>query len=258
MRKINSLNRVLLIAFDLLIIVFSLFAAWVIRSQFNFFVYDIRKFSYLFPWVIITRTLCHLFFELYSFSLNAFGSRDISRILKFNLLPTALLLFLRFFPKVPNTLSMPLSMIVMEYLFSTAGFIIIRLFFHSRSIKTDKVSGYIRRIILWAEVAELKEIIDLNMLEKNGIEVKGILNANPLFWNTEYNGIRIYGGAGELPRISAEDDRISSVAILKPFDLTKRQRKELYQQADKLNMEIGIIEENNYINKDKYWLNKED
>ena len=253
--KVLSKSGKILFILDTMIIVIALFSAWLIRAQFEYFLYGMKKFIFLFPWVLFSRLFFHFFFELYSFNPVSLNNRDIMRIFKYNILPSIILLALRFFPGQNELIKMPLSMIAMEYIFSTVGFLVLRLMFHSKNIKKDRPRGYCRRLILWGEVREIEEKLNFDILfEEQNIEIVGILNDNPLYWNTEYKNIRVYGSADEIVVISAADDRVSGVVVLASCELTKKQKKNIKENLERFHMEFGCIENNRFIQKPVDWI----
>ncbi len=245
--RISPTGR-LFILFDILIIVGSLMGAWLVRSQFKWFLYDLSDFIFLFPWVLFTRFITHLFFGVYSINVVALNTRDIARIFKYNALPTVVLLVLRLAVVDYELLRMPFSMIAMEYLFTTCGFLVLRLVMHGRYLKRDvHLIGYRKRLLLWAEVDEISRGLDTRELSHNqNIEIVGILNANPLFWNTEYNNIRIFGDEKEMIKLSAADEHIAGIAFLNPKNVTKKQRAAITKMVSELYMETGRISGNKY------------
>ncbi len=235
-RKIQRIT----ILIDIAIVVISLFTAWFIRSQFQLFMYDIRKFSILFPWVLISRIFFNLFFGLYSYTYTQFTQLDIIRLFKYNLVTSVVVLVLRLFSTL-QILSMPLSMIFMEYVFSCFGFLMLRLYIHHRMVKTgNHTIGYKRRVLLWGELLDIKRIIgDIHKFQlDNGVKVLGILNANPFFWGTEAEKIRIFGDASQLPRLLAGNDSISTICLVNPTVIKKRTALSLQNAAKSYNLEL--------------------
>lgn len=241
------------ILFDIIIISFSLMISWSIRSNFNFFFYQLQEFVFLFPWVIISRIILNIFFGIYTFSPSSLNNKDIKSIIEYNIVPTLMLLIFRILNFKNELLIMPISMIAMEYVFSTIGFIILRIILNATAVKRLEVIGYVRRIVLWAEIYELEKLINFDAIEPN-LKIEGIINQNPLFWNTDYGSIRVYGDEKELYTILSADDRISSIVFTEEMSLNKKQKKNIIEIVEKLNLDIGLIKENKFYLKTKKWL----
>jgi len=244
-RVIVSRTGKLLLFTDVIVISASLFTAWIIRAQFQGFIYDIRRFSVLFPWVLFLRLLINFIFESYSFTFNSFTNVDITKLFKHNIVATAVLLFLRFFSPISN-LRMPLTIIFLEYIFTSFGFFVMRLIIHMIELRDNINSvGYIARVLLWGEVKDIRDTVDIKKLEeKNFIEVKGILNNNSFHWNTEYKKIRVFGNEDQLSMILANDNRISMICFVTFDFVTKSTLTKISEKAKKIRLEIGFIENN--------------
>ena len=253
----DSIKGRIFILFDILIICLSLLISWLIRSQFEYFFYGISKFIFLFPWVLFSRLFFHFFFEIYSFSFATLRNNDISRIFKYNVITSLILLFFRIIRPGSDLLIMPYSMIAMEYLFSTFGFIVIRLFFYSKRNNLNKVNGYRRKIILWSEVYDIKNYINIGVLSKKyNVDIVGIINSNPLDWNNDYRNIRVFGDEKEIINISADDDTVSTIAIFSKSELTKSQKKSIIETGQKLHMDFAVIDNDLLKMKSFEWIDE--
>lgn len=254
MTKKRTYSAKIIIVFDVIVICLALISSWLIRSQFNLFYYNIPIFSILFPWVLFSRILSQYLFGFYSLSISHLNNHDIFRVFKYNLLPSLVLVILRFISG-REQLQMPLSMIAMEYLFTTSGSLFVRLLFYNFTIKKTIPEGYKRKAILWAEVKDFREQLNLYQLrDKYNIDIKGIINDNPLFWNSSVSGIRVYGNESELPVISASDENISTVLFLNDTILNKRTKRNLMTYISSLRMEVGIISNEKFEIKSNDWI----
>ena len=254
--KFNKINKLLLFI-DVIIICLSLISAWLIRSRFEFFYYGFQKFTILFPWVLLSRLFCHYFFGIYSFSNVSLNNRDLFRLIKYNLIPSIILLVMRLIEPIDDMLRMPFSMIAMEYIFTVIGYIFFRLFLNTLKLDKYSTEGYHRRVILWGEVRDLDVKVNMGkLLSEQNVEILGIINANPLYWNTEYRDIRIFGNEDEIVTLSAANKEISTLVFMNNFELTKRQKKKIFDQIKSLNMDFGLITNNVYETKSWAWFEK--
>ncbi len=131
--KKNNKYSFSLILLDILIIVISLVASWMIRSRFKEFFYTIEGLLFIMPYVILTRILVTMLLEGYSYYYNTFQREMIIKIFKINIYSSLLFLFLRLFSPIQE-IRMPLAIIFTEYMVTSAGMMFIRYFFY-RNIK---------------------------------------------------------------------------------------------------------------------------
>jgi FlaA1/EpsC-like NDP-sugar epimerase len=228
---------------DVLVIPLSLVAALGVRSQFKDFLVSLSGALAMFSLTLLFRILSLLLFDAYTLSFATFTNADMQRIMWINWLPTLLLVLSRFLSPV-EVLRMPISMIAMEYVTTTLGFIIIRSVMHNHMVASSRVLGHKKRIIVWSEIADFsKQITNVEEFCRSGrLEIMGILNGNPLYWQTEFRGLRVFGDESVLRDVIATDDRISILCFITPEELTKRRVKAIIRIAEELNLQLGTIQ----------------
>jgi FlaA1/EpsC-like NDP-sugar epimerase len=227
---------------DVLSVIASLLLALAIRSQFQYYMLTPSAAIALFLLTVLLRVLAMFLFDAYSLSFRILTSSDMLRIIQINLIPSVLVLLFRLISPSP-TLRMPYSMIIFEYISTTLCFVLIRTALHNRLVKGDRTVGYKRRILLWAETADIAEQLphldDFCRVQR--LEIRGILNANPLFWQTEYEGIRVFGDESSIRDILFSDDRISTLCFLAPEELTLNRLASIAALARDFNLETAFI-----------------
>ena len=228
---------------DTLVIPLSLLAALAVRSQFKDFLVSLSGALVVFSLTLVFRVLSLLIFDAYTLSFAVFTNADMQRLIWINMLPTLLLILVRFISPI-ETLRMPISMIGMEYVTTTLAFIIIRSVMHNRMVASSRVLGHKKRIIVWSEIADFsRQIANREDFCRSGrLEIMGILNGNPLYWQTEFRGLRVFGDENVLRDVIAADDRICMLCFINPEELTKRRVKALIPLVEELNLQLGIIQ----------------
>jgi len=227
---------------DTFAVLASLFLALAIRSQFEAYWFTLPAGVAVFSLTIVLRMLSMFIFDAYTMSSRTVTVADMQKIMAINLVPSLVLLVLRLVSPTP-TLRMPYSIIILEYFATTFGFILIRTIMHNFLARRSTTVGYRRRILLWAEISDVKRLIpDVRATcESQRLDVRGIFNANPLFWQSEYEGIRVFGDESSIRDLLFADDRISAVYFLTPYELTLRQLDALEALCGELNMEAGVM-----------------
>ena len=241
-RYFHTSTSKLTFTLDVLAVLVSLFVALAIRSQLQYFLFTLPTGVAVFSLTLLFTMLTLFLFDAYSISFAVFTGSDMQRIMRINLIPSILLFLLRLAsPTV--ILRMPYSMIIMEYVTSTVGFILIRTVMHNRLAKRSNSIGHVRRILLWAETADISRLIpDMGQFSRSQhVEVTGILNANPLFWQTEYEGLRVFGDETALRDLLFTDDRISTLCFLTPEELTRSRLASILRLMGELNLEPAVI-----------------
>jgi FlaA1/EpsC-like NDP-sugar epimerase len=228
---------------DVLVIPLSLVATLAVRSQFKDFLVSLSGALAMFSLTLLFRILSLLLFDAYTLSFATFTNADMQRIILINGLPTFLLILSRFLSPI-EILRMPISMIAMEYVTTTLAFIIIRSVMHNHMVASSRVLGHKKRIIVWSEIVDLsRQITNREEFCRSGrLEIMGILNGNPLYWQTEFRGLRVFGDENVLRDVIATDDRISMLCFIAPEELTKRRVKALIPLVEELNLQLGIVQ----------------
>ena len=227
---------------DILAVLVSLLLALAIRAQFLYYLFTLSAAIALFSLTLFFRILTMFLFDAYSLSFGTLTNSDMQRIMRINLIPSLLLYLLRVISPTAS-LRMPYSMIIIEYIATTLGFVLIRTAMHNRLVKSSHTIGYRRRILLWAETADILEIVPHldEFCQSQKVEIRGILNANPMFWQTEYQGLRVFGDESALRDLLFSDDRISALCFLVPQELTRNRFGAIVPLLRELNLEIGVI-----------------
>lgn len=228
---------------DVLSILVSIALALVIRAQFRGFMVTELTIVVVSPWVLLLRILGHFFFGHYSISPATIRPKDIADLLLRNI-PVSLLLVVLRVATPGQTLHFPFSVIGMEYVFSSFGFVAIRLLFNRlATLRSSHAVGYRPRVLLWAEPVELLDSGMLELLkEREDIVLRGILTPNAIRWDTEMQGIRIEGDERALPELLSSDDTISTVCILKPEVFSRTALSRLWQTALRLRLTVQLVD----------------
>lgn len=226
---------------DAVAVTLSLSIAIGVRLQFKGFFFVLSTTTALFPITLLLRILSLFLFDSYAMSFTTFLNKDLQRIILINLLPSFLLLILRLVSPIVN-LRMPISIIIIEYIATTLGFILVRTFLHSRLVARTKAVGHRKKILLWGEVADIRESIAKmrESSELNRQDLIGILSPNALYWQTEHFGLRVYGNETILKELVAADDRMCALCFLNPHELTRTAIGKIVPLLDELNMQAGI------------------
>lgn len=242
-RYFHSGTSKLTFLLDVLAVMVSLSIAVVVRSRFGDYLFAFSTAIAVFSLTLFLRLLNLFLFDAYTVSFATFTNSDMQRIMRLNLLPSTIMLILRLVSPVVS-LRMPISMILIEYIGTTLGFIVIRTAMQSRLARRSPKVGHKERILLWAEVADIRDLIpDLPLFSRtNQVEILGILNSNPLFWETEYEGIRIYGDELKLRDLLAADDRIAKLCFLCPAEVSRARFAAIQPILAELNLGLAVLE----------------
>lgn len=233
----------LVFVLDILSVIISLFIAVGVRSRFGQYLFAFSTAAALFPLAVFLRAFVLLLFDSYSITFATFTVSDIQRIIFMNLIASAVLLLLRLFSPT-RVLQMPISMIVIEYVTTSFQFILIRTFVYKRLQRRAEGIGYVRRIVLWGQLSDIHRVVPdpSDFPRHRHSEIVGILTHNPIYWQTEYRGIRVFGDETVLRTLVSADDRISTLCVVRPSELTRRTRAALLRETSALNMSIGVFE----------------
>jgi hypothetical protein len=215
-KKISSLILIM----DIVVMVLSLGLSRVIRSQLPFFLYEIEKLFVIAPYIIISRILVNIFFEHYSLSFRNMTMNDILNLFKHHIIPTMLLIVLRFVSPI-SYFRFPLSMILVEYFLTVSGMVLIRIvtvtLYLERSKKNKKPAVKYANSIIVGRKSDFPPGFDMQVFEKKYLNsVKYIISPEKIEWNTDYEGVRIIGGMKELQKIADSEEHINNVIILHP------------------------------------------
>lgn len=194
--KLYSVKRTrsLVIFGDILLIVVSIFIAWLIRSRFSFFLYKLENFLMSLPYVLLLRILANVLFEHYSLSFRNLYLSDLTGIFRSNLIPSAVFLAIRFLSP-DERLRLPISMIFTEYLMTSTGMGLIRLVLHHAATRGGSRPFGERKALLVGDIEEIQSRVEPAALGRRyRMTIEGILTRNRMHWNTEHRGIRVLGG----------------------------------------------------------------
>ncbi|MCF7928132.1 MAG: hypothetical protein K9L68_04100 [Spirochaetales bacterium] len=176
-RWVARQNINLLLA-DIPVIALSLFFAWIIRAQLHDFLYRIDLLMYMLPYVILIRLINNVLFEMYSFNLTSIRLRDIEAILFQNMVPSIILVLLRFFSPIPAT-RIPVIMIFSEYFITFAGMLFVRiLFVHTADRRVRKKTGASLPSLSCLYLGSVRDYIEMeaqSVFEKTNLSCKGII-----------------------------------------------------------------------------------
>lgn len=246
MRRRNGLGNQgrLVLILDIVAVLASFGLAWLIRSQFRWFVFRPSDALVLCPWIVLLRIVTNLFFDHYGVGMQALTINDLGRLLSTSLLPSVVLMGFRYLFTF-SFLRMPLSMILLEYVFSMGGFMIIRVAAHQALLRrSDAPIFHRRRVLLYGEVQELEDERVVARLEEDGRTlVRGILTDNPMHWDDSVAGRRVSGPMEKARAIVAGDDTISGLILHDAAGLSDGRLAAAKAASQALNLEVGFWED---------------
>jgi len=214
MIKLRKKAGLYVLLLDCLVVLLSLTSAWIIRAQFSLFLFDLEKFLIVLPYAIVIRILVNAFFEHYSLSFVNLQLGDIVAIFKHSGVPSAIFLVVRLVSPI-RLIRMPLSMIALEYLFTVTGMILVRIIFVRIGYRRNDMSAAAggRKAIVIGRTAHLKPSELSEIMEKQHLEITGILSPDPLEWNMDCQGIRVFGGYDSMDELLFTNDAVSLALI---------------------------------------------
>ncbi len=181
----------LLVCVDTFIIIGSMLVAWSIRREFKYFFFDIDNLYYFLPLVVICRLLVGSIFEHYKSGVRYFGARDLLALISENTIASGILLSARLISPIA-TLRMPISMIIIEYLFTTIFMASIR----SLVSQGDKrlYDANMKPLSALFFTANAADFVGRIMTPNPSWQFCGVFSRERLDWNLEMEGIRVFGG----------------------------------------------------------------
>jgi hypothetical protein len=123
---------------DAVLISLSFFVAFAVRGEFSAFTFTLKRMALVTPLLVVTRLFMNLVFEVYSRDGRSFRVQDVVTIFRALAIPSLILLLLRLFAPMPD-LRVPISMILVEYLLTSAALVLFRTY---RTGKKDWENGY--------------------------------------------------------------------------------------------------------------------
>ncbi|MFP4511187.1 MAG: hypothetical protein ACLFNQ_13780 [Spirochaetaceae bacterium] len=230
-------------SFDLVLILSALIVSVGVRSQFEYFLFDLQAGASLFPMVLVLRIVVLFLSDEYATGFSVFPLSHIIRLALVNLIPSVIVIALRFTAPVAF-LRMPLTMIAVEYSVTTLLMIMLRVIVSHAGAGNDTAIGYRRRVLLWAYPEDLRTSIGsiAEFARAHALDVRGILNRNPVSWNSEIEGVRVFGDESRMTELLAEDDRISTLLIFDTAELSRSRAATLADAAGRLRMDVAILD----------------
>lgn len=224
---------------DAVITVIALAAALSVRARFAQYLVTAVDIAVLAPFIVFLRVAILLGFEHYSVRPSMWLAKDVIGLVFHNLLPSGVFLALRFLSPV-DVLRLPLSVILMEYVFASYAMFVLRASLAARGVRPSRERArYRRRVLVWGEVRELTDSGALyELLHRDDAVIVGILTSNALFWDTQVFGLRVLGDHGRLPEILVSNDTISAIVVPSPQALPQYQAESIRDMAKKHGLEI--------------------
>jgi FlaA1/EpsC-like NDP-sugar epimerase len=201
-------NQVLI---DIFIFCLAFLVPFFIRFEGVPSAFSLNQMLILLPYVILARILCFAFFSVYMIIWRFVSVHDASTILTALFPPTMILIIGRLV--LPDSLALfrvPLSVISMEFMFSLAGTLSIRMFWrvHCENLRRDRLTanGHSGRraktILIGAGAAgnmvakEVKQRTDL------GMDVVGFIDDDAKQHGKIIQGFRVLGTTTQIPVIA--------------------------------------------------------
>ncbi len=153
-------------------------------------------------------------------------------------MPSLIFIMLRFFSPI-NDMKMPLSIIFSEYVITFSGMILARLFVVriNHSLLKKKGGGHIRKAVILGDTNAIGNHLEIKTFqEDHNVEVVGILSGSTLEWNTDFDGIRVFGGYQLLEELSAANESLSTVIVAGYLD--REERIHLAEKCKALALEL--------------------
>ena len=208
-------TRVYVLVLDCILIFLSVLSSWTIRSKLPSFFFNIERLYVIIPYVICIRIIINSFFEHYSLSFFNLNVRDIRAVFWHNILPSLIFAVIRLASPIAF-IKMSFSMIFSEYVITVTGMVLIRLLISSQSSRRTKASsaGKTRSAVIVGNLSTIAKEINLEILEeKCNLSIYAILTQNTIDWNTDFKGIRVFGGYDTMGSLVSESQHISVVLI---------------------------------------------
>lgn len=227
-RKTKSphLTKTHKVLIDILIFLFSYFAAFFIRFEGIPDPINLKRLLLLLPGVVLARILCFRLFSIYSIVWKYVSIIDAANIFK-ALFPVTAVLFLGriFLPARLPLLRLPLGVIAAEFLFVLIGTIGVRM---TRRL-AYKLSGRggpekKRTLLIGAGDAGNELIEGLGRSVYSRMEVLGFVDDSPSKFNTAIQGVRVLGNTAQIPEIVKKlsiDEAIITIANLPSNDVRR-------------------------------------
>lgn len=234
----DSLSRRVAVG-DALITVAALAAALAVRARFAEYLVTALDVVVLAPFIVFLRLAILIGFEHYSVRPSMWLAKDVLGLVLHNLLPSLVFTALRFLSPV-DFLRLPLSVILMEYVFASYAMFVLRALLASHGIRpSSDRARYRRRVLVWGEARELTDSGVLNELtRRDDLVIVGILTANPLFWDTQVEGLRVLGDHDRLPEILLSNDSISAIVIPIGTTMPEFLARSVRQKAERHGLEL--------------------
>ena len=207
MRKLDPYSRTGQIIVDTGIFVSSLALAYVIRFDGSLDTTSRTQFLLCLPWIVAARLLLTWKGGVYSFASEYFSLPDVIATGKAHVLLTAVLLALRlFYPfeRFARWLQLPLSIIMLEFLLTFAGLMLVRTFLRTRheaagNGKSTKKTGRTRVLLYGAGSAGISFWKQLN--RDHDVKVVGFVDDDPAKANRSISGLKVLGSGEALGQI---------------------------------------------------------
>lgn len=226
---------------DALITIAALAAALTVRARFAEYLVTALDVAVLAPFIVLLRLAFLTGFEHYAVRPSMWLAKDVLGLVFHNLVPSAVFTALRFLSPV-DFLRLPLSVILMEYVFASYAMFVLRALLAARGIRPSHDGArYRRRVLVWGEVRELADSGVLRELRaRNDLVVIGILTANPLFWDTQVEGLRVLGDQDRLSEILVSNDTISGILLSNADHFPEFLAKAIREKAECHGVEVLV------------------
>ena len=203
---LNKANQVIL---DIAVFLFSIFASYFIRFEGFPRGYYLQQMLFVFPYWVMARLLSFYFFSVYSIAWRYISIRDAFHILKATSPISAILFMLRLFaPQEMEYLSIPFSIIMLEFLFSLFGSCGIRVTRRLSHEVVEKEANHknnsvpAKVLLIGAGGAGNLVVKELNSRPDLGYDVVGFVDDDPRKFGTMLQGKRVLGSTSQISSLA--------------------------------------------------------
>ena len=249
MIRTNSFARPQTIG-DGLVVLLAFSASLLVRSRFQLFAVTWQEIAITTPMLLGLRVGLLYVFGHYSSGGSMWLAQDVVDLLWHNMFASSVLLLLRFLSPFAE-LRLPLSVISLEYVFSTFLMISVRAWNSVRLQAHSSTTGAHRRhVIVWGEprVIERRALLP-HLSAKYNVRVVGIVTANRFFWGTEMDSVRVVGDEQRFDEILQVDESVSELWVVEPGIIPRSKLKRIFATCRKCNLDVASVSSQNVVDR---------
>ncbi len=193
-------TKIIKLLIDILIFLFSYFAAFFIRFEGIPDPANLKRALLLAPFVILARIACFRIFSIYSMAWKFFSVTDAMAVLRAVLPVTAALLLGRFFlPAKWPLFKLPLNIISLEFFLTLIGTLGVRMTDRLAYERAERGSSKKKNtLLIGAGDAGNNVAKELSRRKHSGIRVSGFVDDDRRELNSVIHGIRVLGNTAQI------------------------------------------------------------